>query len=223
MSTATCSYKLNSNSDASSVCWRKVLYKRQPGFPDNYVDVSFLDEMGKNVNVRQLAYWQVVGDAGAITQQVSSIFIFVAIFCNLLEISSSSLDSSSSPEFLFAVSLVFSLAGYAVISRLDRKKTSTNQRSTNTISSSRRSSKFTPQHSPSLSDIFIHPSLDLLLDFRSITSSGIISLLLLGLSPILKTLTKDISDDTIWALTFCMFIANLCFHNYGVDQKPYIE
>ncbi|KAI8988785.1 phosphatidylinositol N-acetylglucosaminyltransferase subunit C [Pilobolus umbonatus] len=34
------------------------------------------------------------------------------------------------------------------------------------------------------------------------------------LSPILKTLTSQISDDTIWALTVCCFLANILFHDY---------
>ena len=40
---------------------------------------------------------------------------------------------------------------------------------------------------------------------------------LLGLSPILKTLTSQTSDDTIWALTVCCFIANVLFHDYNTE------
>jgi phosphatidylinositol glycan class C protein len=38
---------------------------------------------------------------------------------------------------------------------------------------------------------------------------------LLGLSPILKTLTEDTSDDTIWVLTICLFAVNILFHDYS--------
>lgn len=46
---------------------------------------------------------------------------------------------------------------------------------------------------------------------------------LLGLSPILKTLTQDTSDDTIWALTLCLFGVNLLFHDYGSHNTPNIK
>ncbi|CAG8459684.1 11742_t:CDS:2 [Diversispora eburnea] len=46
---------------------------------------------------------------------------------------------------------------------------------------------------------------------------------LLGLSPILKTLTKTISNDTIWALTVILFLANMLFHDYGSDNRTNIN
>ena len=39
--------------------------------------------------------------------------------------------------------------------------------------------------------------------------------ILLGLSPILKTLTEDISSDTIWALSTILFLINLGFHDHS--------
>jgi phosphatidylinositol glycan class C protein len=36
-----------------------------------------------------------------------------------------------------------------------------------------------------------------------------------GLTPTLKDLTREISDDTIWAFTSAMFAANLVSHDYG--------
>jgi phosphatidylinositol glycan class C protein len=39
-------------------------------------------------------------------------------------------------------------------------------------------------------------------------------LLILGTSPILKTLTKDISDDTLYTWTGILFLAHLLFHDY---------
>ena len=38
-----------------------------------------------------------------------------------------------------------------------------------------------------------------------------------GLSPILMTLTKTISTDTIYAMTTIMLLANLLFHDYGAN------
>ncbi|XP_070531958.1 phosphatidylinositol N-acetylglucosaminyltransferase subunit C-like isoform X2 [Ptychodera flava] len=51
--------------------WKKVLYDNQ-GKPDNYVDESFLDEMKKNVNTRTYELWNVIGESGLVSQQLSS-------------------------------------------------------------------------------------------------------------------------------------------------------
>ena len=38
-----------------------------------------------------------------------------------------------------------------------------------------------------------------------------------GLSPVLMTLTRTTSTDTIYAMTFFMLLANLLFHDYGAN------
>lgn len=48
-------------------------------------------------------------------------------------------------------------------------------------------------------------------------------LTLLGLTPILKTLTEKTSLDTIWALTVILFLANLAFHDYGSGNRRNIK
>jgi phosphatidylinositol glycan class C protein len=47
--------------------------------------------------------------------------------------------------------------------------------------------------------------------------------MLAGLSPILRTLTKDTSSDTIWALTVILFLANMLFHDYGSGNRTNIR
>jgi phosphatidylinositol glycan class C protein len=59
--------------------WRKLLYIKQD-YPDNYVDHTFLEKMQKNVNMRTLDYWTVVWESTVITQHLSSILAFVALF-----------------------------------------------------------------------------------------------------------------------------------------------
>lgn len=46
--------------------------------------------------------------------------------------------------------------------------------------------------------------------------SGVLLIMtLLGLTPILQTLTQDVSSDSIWSLTTGCFLVNLCFFDYG--------
>uniref|UniRef100_A0AC35G101 Phosphatidylinositol N-acetylglucosaminyltransferase subunit C n=1 Tax=Panagrolaimus sp. PS1159 TaxID=55785 RepID=A0AC35G101_9BILA len=38
-----------------------------------------------------------------------------------------------------------------------------------------------------------------------------------GFTPIIRTLTTTISTDTIYTMTFCLFLFSLVFHDYGMD------
>lgn len=37
-----------------------------------------------------------------------------------------------------------------------------------------------------------------------------------------RTLTETISTDTIYAMSTCMFLLSLAFHDYGVDAPMYV-
>lgn len=51
---------------------------------------------------------------------------------------------------------------------------------------------------------------------KQTAKSAIIFLLtLLGLSPILKTLTEDISTDTVWSMALWCLVANIVFFDYA--------
>ncbi|PVU89649.1 hypothetical protein BB561_005236 [Smittium simulii] len=62
--------------------WQKKLYIEQ-GYPDDYVDKTFLIELQKNANVKIYEYWTVVAESIVVTQQFSSILIFISIFIYL--------------------------------------------------------------------------------------------------------------------------------------------
>ena len=57
--------------------------------------------------------------------------------------------------------------------------------------------------------------------YRVVNSLLIFVTILSGLTPILKNLTREISDDTIYALTTFMFLANLLFHDYGSNTSTH--
>ncbi|KAG5439236.1 hypothetical protein PCANB_001535 [Pneumocystis canis] len=48
--------------------------------------------------------------------------------------------------------------------------------------------------------------------------SILIILFIFCISPILESLTKSTTSDSIWALTFCLFLANIFFHDYSTDK-----
>jgi phosphatidylinositol glycan class C protein len=115
----------------SSGEWERVLWKTQP-YPDNYIPRgSFLSALRKNrklklvacavprffeshleANFRPYTYWPLVVASWAVTQHLSTIFIFLAIFVRLKE---RWLD----PRILVWASLACFVTGYIVWELLD--------------------------------------------------------------------------------------------------------
>ncbi|KAI0260636.1 phosphatidylinositol N-acetylglucosaminyltransferase [Gloeopeniophorella convolvens] len=83
--------------------WQRVLWKPQP-FPDNYVPPSFLSSLITNQNVHRYNYWSLVLGACTISQHLSAVFIFLAIFTRLL-------DQTLDPRLLVALSTAIFVGG----------------------------------------------------------------------------------------------------------------
>ncbi|KAH9993501.1 phosphatidylinositol N-acetylglucosaminyltransferase subunit C [Russula compacta] len=64
--------------------WERVLWRLQP-FPDNYVPPTFLAGLSKNPKVLPYQYWPLMLGACTISQHLSVIFIFLAVFTRLLD------------------------------------------------------------------------------------------------------------------------------------------
>ncbi|KAJ2740551.1 glycosylphosphatidylinositol anchor biosynthesis, partial [Coemansia sp. BCRC 34490] len=62
--------------------WKKLLYIKQD-YPDDYVDGTFLMELQKNTNVQLYDYSAIALQTCVVTQHISSIMVFIAIFINL--------------------------------------------------------------------------------------------------------------------------------------------
>ncbi|XP_030853646.1 phosphatidylinositol N-acetylglucosaminyltransferase subunit C [Strongylocentrotus purpuratus] len=92
--------------------WAKILYREQ-GVPDNYVDDSFLDELKKNLHTRTYEYWNVVYETGVVTQQLSSVCMFVVAYIFMF-------TGRLSPSSLLCVSGWLTLCGYPVFRWLER-------------------------------------------------------------------------------------------------------
>ncbi|KAF8509822.1 phosphatidylinositol N-acetylglucosaminyltransferase [Gautieria morchelliformis] len=86
--------------------WQRVLWKRQP-YPDNYVPDSFLSDLRRNTNFQPYSYAPVVLASCNITQHISTIFIFIAVFAHLH-------DGSLDPRLLVGVAVCCHVLGYTV-------------------------------------------------------------------------------------------------------------
>ncbi|KAI9015714.1 phosphatidylinositol N-acetylglucosaminyltransferase subunit C [Phycomyces nitens] len=157
--------------------WRKLLWVKQD-YPDNYVDSTFLDELQRNVNMRTYDYWTMVHASGGITQHISSVVIFIAIFIDLQT------HTLSANHLIWTGSLLTG-TGYLFLDLIMLRKTENYD----------------------------------IKRKRVVKSAIFFFSTLLGLSPILKTLTSQTSDDTIWALTVCCFLANILFNDYATATR----
>ncbi|XP_059149253.1 phosphatidylinositol N-acetylglucosaminyltransferase subunit C-like [Physella acuta] len=84
--------------------WRKILYEEQD-YPDNYVDRSFLEELRKNLHVCTYDYTTLLFESTSITQQISSIGIFITMFFYME-------DHSISAQILWLMMSALTIIGY---------------------------------------------------------------------------------------------------------------
>ncbi|KZW04386.1 phosphatidylinositol N-acetylglucosaminyltransferase [Exidia glandulosa HHB12029] len=156
------------------VKWEKVLWRTQP-FPDNYVPDSFLDKLRKNTNFRPYSFRGLVLAACAITQHLSTIFIFISVFVRLN-------DSTLDPRVLVWVTVATHVLGSIVWDVAERPFYEKHERRANRA--------------------------------KAVKSSLMVFLALIGLSPVLKTLTAATSSDSIWALSAGLFVINALLADY---------
>lgn len=171
--------------------WRKLLWVHQP-YPDNYVDVSFLSQLKRNMHVQQYSFWALSSDSTVIISHVSTVALFVCVFVVIY-------NFDWNPAWFAFSGSGFTLIGYFVWDYLGNNTTS-------------RSKRF---HTC----IFIDILANLLLLAATSKSALLIVSTLLGLSPVLKSLTQSTSSDSIWAISVWLFLLNIFFHDYSVGPR----
>jgi phosphatidylinositol glycan class C protein len=152
--------------------------------------------------VRSYDYWTTVYESGVIAQHISSIVIFIAVFINLEQ------QKLATNSLIIAGTLMTSLGyifwDYSVVQTVP----------------SYASKSRTIGHTKT----FQIPNVNIYL-IGNKTAKGALFFFatLLGLSPILRTLTLKTSDDTIYALTACLFIVNMLSHDYSAGPRNIIK
>ncbi|EPX70949.1 pig-C [Schizosaccharomyces octosporus yFS286] len=163
--------------------WKKVLWRKQH-YPDNYIDRSFLSGLQRNVNIQVSDFWSLVADSLPISQHLSSVVIFAAVFVAIhrKRLSCGIVGITSNVSAVCAF-LLWDL----VLSK------------------------------PCQSRCFLNYA-------GLIKSCILIVLTLVGLSPILMSLTKSTSEDSVWAIAVWLFLANIFFHEYATDSiQPHVR
>ena len=226
----------SSSSSSPPKQWRKVLWTSS-GFPDNHVDSSFLEEMRRNISTPIYSWRRVFFDAEVVSRQLSCVSIFLAVFAFLFL-------EWASPKLVLGVAGVVSAVGFGVyricVGGEDSSRDCASSSSSSATCSCDPVTPATPFTSPATSSAtplthsacsatsytsFTSSSTPSSSSIPSPTSSASPSLLSIlqcfpylalcyGLSPILITLTRTISEDTIYAMTALMLFAYLLFYDY---------
>ncbi|KAL8723176.1 MAG: hypothetical protein Q9181_007336, partial [Wetmoreana brouardii] len=66
--------------------WKKLLWVKQPKYPDNYTDPpTFLSHLQRNPRLQPYDFWPLVADSTVIVQHLSSVAIFVCCFVGIYQ------------------------------------------------------------------------------------------------------------------------------------------
>ncbi|CAH2350335.1 phosphatidylinositol N-acetylglucosaminyltransferase Gpi2p subunit [[Candida] railenensis] len=170
--------------------WKKLLYLNQP-YPDNYTNESFLSQLKRNTTVVKYSYLKLLDDFSLIAQHLSNLFLVILVFIGIYY-------QNWNPVTPIVYSSILTIFGFMVwdANRKDDQQHHV-QREVEEISSSTTTYSLKTQRS-------------------KIKSSIILLFILLILSPVLKSLTKSTASDSIWAISFCLCIANTLFHEYAM-------
>lgn len=174
--------------------WQKILYGNRD-YSDDYTDPMFLKDLQTNINVQTFKYWEAVLGATKLTHQLSLIVVFLLVFHNLY------MQSSYIPAgALLLIDGLICTIGYIMFiwtNGHERKRQ---------INAHRMyvAAKASANHH--------------LVEIVQDDIKTVACILVFGfiLSPMLHTLTKSISTDTIYTITFFVFLLHIMCYDYGM-------
>ncbi|KAF7926699.1 uncharacterized protein EAE97_010208 [Botrytis byssoidea] len=225
--------------------WKKLLWVKQ-SYPDNYTDQdTFLEHLQRNPRLQPYDFWPLVADSTVIVQHVCSVIIFIVSFVGIYDKHVSPVSvvgwgsiatflgwvlwdlwvgQEESTRPAFPPPQPFSHSVSATSSTPNLLATAVNgpkySHSISTTSLQSTTSNITqppptrPVHTPHNSRLSHRTSLRL----STAKSALLIYFTLLGLSPILKSLTRSTSSDSIWAMSFLLFTINIFFFDYATPS-----
>jgi hypothetical protein len=209
--------------------WKRVLFEDNRSFPDNYTPDSFLSYLTVNMDLTIYRYFpSVIATIRAFSVHASLVPIFFVVFYFLR-------ISRMNPYHLISVDLGFMIAGYLAREMMVRHLISLNLPSFSSLNAPRGRS-FGSEINPSFTAFPIHANSPAHTRSISLTTPGESknfhwslmgdlrpAFLVFGtiyiLSPLLRTLTRSWSEDTIIAIAVTMLIVHLAFHDYDFISR----
>jgi phosphatidylinositol glycan class C protein len=207
--------------------------------PDNYTDAStFLDHLRRNPHLQPYQFWRLVADSTVIVQQMCSVVIFVCCFTGIFQkrVSPITVVGWGSAGTVFGwiawdiwVGREEDLAKARSASRTgsDDGMNADNSADRDVSPSSGTQTPVFPNFRDAHQDELHLPTPQVYGDplstlsarnqqrLATIKSAALIYCAVLGLSPILKSLTKSTTSDSIWAMSGWLMGINVFFFDYG--------
>lgn len=198
--------------------WRPICYERQP-YDDNYTDESFLSSLVMNANVQPTTYLALVLQSVVVCQRIAVTSIFMCIFYFLYM---KTLSVATTVQMAFGTLFIgLTIFVFITIRVFDERKLYQKHHSSSISSSAASSSSSTSANVPIPAGLITPQDIQAfqMKNWTELLGSTFRRLLLfcgclLGLSPVLKTLTHSYSSDTIWALTLFLTTVHLIVHDY---------
>jgi hypothetical protein len=163
--------------------------------PDNYTDeATFLDHLQRNPRLQPYQFWSLMSDATIIVQHLASVVIFCCCFVAIF-------TGRVSPVAIVGWASLFTLLAWVLwdywmgqqgVQQSSMASTIGTNESEKSTSSRRMQQRLT-----------------------TAKSAALIYAALLGLSPILKSLTRSTTSDSIWALSTWLLLMNVAFFDYS--------
>lgn len=195
--------------------WKKLLWVKQ-SYPDNYTDEeTFLDHLQRNPRLQPYEFWTLVADSTIIVQHVCSVIIFVCYFTAIFQ-------ERVSPNAVVGWASFGTVAGWVL--RDYWHSTPTNDSPEDAVYDGTAA----PLQDPAAEESTTPPceadsnsflSSRMRERLTTAKSAILIYFSLLGLSPILKSLTRSTSSDSIWAFSSWLLCLNVFTFDYGAGPE----
>jgi hypothetical protein len=166
--------------------------------PDNYTDeATFLDHLQRNPRLQPYEFWSLMSDATIIVQHLASVAIFCCCFVAIFH-------GRVSPVAVVAWASLGTVIAWALwdywMGREARLHSSVTADADSTGDAPSEKPRSTPRTRQRLA---------------TAKSAALIYAALLGLSPILKSLTRSTTSDSIWAFSTWLLLMNIAFFDYS--------
>ncbi|KAF2192799.1 phosphatidylinositol N-acetylglucosaminyltransferas-like protein subunit C [Zopfia rhizophila CBS 207.26] len=169
--------------------YKKLLWFKQP-FPDNYTDEeTFLDHLQRNPRLQPYEFWSLMADSTVIVQHIASVAIFCCCFVAIGH-------KRVSPVSVVSWASLCTVLGWALWDYWMGQEEAEAAKAA-ALAEANEAEEMNQQR------------------LATAKSALLIYAALLGLSPILKSLTTSTASDSIWALSTWLLCMNVAFFDYG--------
>ena len=177
------------------------LHTNTPPVPDNYTDENtFLDHLQRNPRLQPYEFWSLMADATVIVQHLASVAIFCCCFVAII-------TGRVSPVAVVSWASLCTILGWALWDYWmgQEEVASSSDGAAPIVKSTTEPVSTTTKKTTARSEQRV----------ATVKSAVLIYAAVLGLSPILKSLTRSTTSDSIWALSTALLFMNVAFFDYS--------